>query len=67
MIRELAPLLLLAEKLDDPRIVARLHSAQSKLIFAKIAVNLSLRDEFVDVVYDEGECSNQEFCNDCPC
>lgn len=67
MIRELAPLLVLAEQFDDPKVVARLHSAQSKLIFAKFAVNQLLRDQWVEVKYDEGECSDNEFCHDCPC
>lgn len=67
MMKELAPLIIMAEKLDDPRVVSRLQSAQSKLLFAKIATHELLRDQWVDIVYDEGECSGQSFCADCPC
>jgi mannitol/fructose-specific phosphotransferase system IIA component (Ntr-type) len=67
MIKELSHLMQLADKLDDPRVIHRLHSAQSKLLFAKLAIHRLLRDEYVEIVYDPDECSTENLCIGCTC
>lgn len=67
LVKELNSLIIKAESIDDPKVITRLQSAQSKLLFAKFAVNQLLVNEFVEVKYDDGECSSKEFCHDCPC
>lgn len=66
-VKELSRAMTLADKLDDPRVVQRIHSAQSKLMFAKFAVHKLMRDDYITIVYDDDECSNNSICDGCPC
>lgn len=66
-IKELSHCMALADKMSDQRVVQRLHSAQSRLLFAKFAVHALLQEEFVEIVYDEDECSSNSICDECPC
>lgn len=66
-IRSMTCAIKIADKFENKLIVQRLLESQSKLIFAKFAINQTLDDLGEEVTYDDDECSSISLGNDCPC
>jgi hypothetical protein len=64
-IRELKRMMDKAEILEDNRVFQQLFAAQSRLLLAKFTVHELLRTEFVEIVYDDDEKSDESIHAEC--